>query len=121
MLDREPTLKRSASLAENKPNQAKECLERHCVLANIGADFIHIFISFTNPLMKKISVLFLLTLGVCGSTALAQFTTGRVVVLQAVNVSTGSPGTLAEYLPGTANQAAPAYSVTLPSNGATDN
>src|SRR5882672_11431386 len=51
------------------------------------------------------------------TSALAQFTPGRVVVLQATNNANGGGGTLVEF-----NSAGPSgYAVTLPYNGATDN
>ena len=55
------------------------------------------------------------------STALAQFTPGRVVVLQCANTNAiGNSGFLNEYLSATANQVSPAFQVTLPNSGPTD-
>lgn len=56
-----------------------------------------------------------------GTTVLAQFTPGRVVVLQAGSTSSaGNSGWLNEYLPATAAQASPTYQVALPNSGTTD-
>src|SRR3954468_23373635 len=50
------------------------------------------------------------------STVMAQFTPGRVVVLQAVNTANGGAGTLVEF-----TAAGPSgYTVALPNSGATD-
>jgi hypothetical protein len=55
------------------------------------------------------------------SSTQAQFTPGRVVVLQCGSSSSaGNSGFLNEYLPSIANQASPAYQVTLPNAGGTD-
>ncbi|MDB6121387.1 MAG: large protein [Pedosphaera sp.] len=72
--------------------------------------------------MKLLSVLFASSLALVSSTAFAQFTPGRVVVLQCDGTATtGNSGSLLEYLPATANQAAPSFQVALPNNGTTSN
>jgi hypothetical protein len=72
--------------------------------------------------MKLLSLLCASSLVLAASTARAQFTAGRVVVLQCDGTATtGNSGSLLEYLPATANQATPSFSVALPNSGTTSN